>query len=429
MAIPHPDHEEAHDARMLDDAMARESNNGVVRRRSSSKSSESAEEALRKAGFTRVEGAPEPLPIAMPSFSVKELRAAVPKHCFERSLTTSLYYLVKSIVICAVLFVVGAKFQASEYASSPLAQVVFWPTYWFLQGSHLTGLWILGHECGHHAFSPYKRLNDLVGTILHSGLLTPYYSWQISHRHHHQHVGNMDHDEVFIPMTRPEYESWTDAIEETLEDTPLYNLYRVVGMLVFGWMPGYLIFNATGPAKYQSSSRRSHFDPYSVLFTDKERHLVIWSDVGVGAAFSFLSCLTWTFSLRVMAQLFFIPFMLVNAYMVIITLLQHTDTFVPRFRDDGWTWLHGALCTVDRDFGWFLNDVLHHMPDTHVCHHIFAKIPFYHAEEATEALRPLLGRYYLRDSTSIPVAFWRCFTQCKFVEDDGTVVFCKKHLY
>ncbi|TMW62621.1 hypothetical protein Poli38472_005239 [Pythium oligandrum] len=384
------------------------------------------DEALRKAGYTRVAGAPEPLPIEMPSFSLRELRAAIPKHCFERSLTTSLCYLAKNLAICIVLFVIASFFQASEYTDCVALQVIFWPTYWFLQGTHLTGLWIIGHECGHHAFSTHKRLNDFIGTVLHSMLLTPYYSWQISHRHHHQHVGNMDHDEVFIPMTRTEYESWTDAIEDTLEDTPLYNLYRIVGMFIFGWMPGYLIFNATGPAKYQSSSRRSHFDPYSVLFTDKERHHVIWSDIGVATAVLVHAFLIWVSSLRVMTQLFLIPFMLVNAYMVIITILQHTDTFVPRFRDAGWTWLHGALCTVDRDFGWFLNSALHHMPDTHVCHHIFAKIPFYHAVEATEALRPLLGRYYLSDSTTIPLAFWRCFTQCKFVEDDGSVVFCKK---
>lgn len=93
------------------------------------------------------------------------------------------------------------------------------------------------------------------------------------------------------------------------------------------------------------------------------------------------------------------------------------------FRNEEWSWLRGALCTVDRSFGKVLDHTFHHIADLHVCHHIFSKVPFYHHEEATEAFKPIIGKYYLRDPTPIPSALWRAWTNCKYVDDNDTVVF------
>ncbi|KAF0696070.1 Aste57867_13151 [Aphanomyces stellatus] len=65
------------------------------------------------------------------------------------------------------------------------------------------------------------------------------------------------------------------------------------------------------------------------------------------------------------------PYMVCNAYMVLVTYLQHTDTYIPHFRGDEWTWLRGALCTVDRSFGTWIDGAIHHIADTHVTHHLF----------------------------------------------------------
>ena len=51
--------------------------------------------------------------------------------------------------------------------------------------------------------------------------------------------------------------------------------------------------------------------------------------------------------------------------------------------------------------------MLHHIADTHVVHHIFSAMPFYHAVEATAAIKPILGDYYRFDSTPIFEALWR----------------------
>lgn len=49
------------------------------------------------------------------------------------------------------------------------------------------------------------------------------------------------------------------------------------------------------------------------------------------------------------------------------------------------------------------------------------RIPFYKAEEATEAIKPLLGDLYHREERSFLGQLWSTFTQCKYVEADPAV--------
>lgn len=57
-------------------------------------------------------------------------------------------------------------------------------------------------------------------------------------------AGSSTNDEVFCPSTRSQ-------MGEAITDSPLVNAFYIVVMLTIGWMPGYLVFNATGPAKYK----------------------------------------------------------------------------------------------------------------------------------------------------------------------------------
>lgn len=83
-------------------------------------------------------------------------------------------------------------------------------------------------------------------------------------------------------------------------------------------------------------------------------------------------------------------------------------------------WLRGALSTVDRDYGRFLNAAHHHIADTHVLHHLFSQIPHYHAQEATEAIKPVLGPYYARDDRGVARAVWEDFRECAVVSADAS---------
>jgi omega-6 fatty acid desaturase (delta-12 desaturase) len=129
------------------------------------------------------------------------------------------------------------------------------------------------------------------------------------------------------------------------------------------------------------------------------------------------------------ALFYFLPYLVVNFNLVLITYLQHTDKEVPHFFEskekggEPFDFLRGALCTADRSYGWLLDHVFHHISDTHVVHHICHTMPFYHAVEATLAVKKVLGEYYLSDHTPIPLALYNSFRECRFIEDKGPVAF------
>jgi omega-6 fatty acid desaturase / acyl-lipid omega-6 desaturase (Delta-12 desaturase) len=194
--------------------------------------------------------------------------------------------------------------------------------------------------------------------------------------------------------------------------------------------PAYLIANVAGPKKYQSKPN-SHFSTISALFAGEgstppqraaRRWEIIVSDIGF---FGALAAVVWAcvqFGVQAVATYYFIPYLVVNMNLVLITYLQHTDEYVPHYRPTNgveFPWLRGALATVDRSYGWLLDIVFHHISDTHVVHHLFHEMPFYNAIEATIQVRKFLGDYYLVDHTPTPVALWKAWKTCRFVEDEG----------
>ena len=79
-------------------------------------------------------------------------------------------------------------------AASPL-----WLLYGVITGTIAMGCWVLAHECGHHAFHPNRRIEGVVGFVLHSALLVPYYSWAHSHAVHHAHCNHLEQGETHVP--------------------------------------------------------------------------------------------------------------------------------------------------------------------------------------------------------------------------------------
>lgn len=186
-------------------------------------------------------------------------------------------------------------------------------------------------------------------------------------------------------------------------------------VLLLGW-PSYLLFNASG----RSYSRwTSHFDPQAPLFTARQRIFVVLSDVGLLAVGLGLYVLGQAIGPRKLFFLYGVPYLVVNASLVLITLLQHTHPALPHYTDDEWDWLRGALTTVDRDYGPLLNAMHHHIADSHVAHHLFSELPHYHAVEATRALKKVLGDYYLKDQRFVLRALWEDIQACRYVRPDS----------
>ena len=101
-------------------------------------------------------------PVEKPPFTVGQIKKAIPPHCFERSVLKSFSYVVHDLVIAAALLYFALAIIPA--LPSPLHYAA-WPLYWIAQGCVCTGLWVIGHECAHNAFSDYPLLDDIVGLV------------------------------------------------------------------------------------------------------------------------------------------------------------------------------------------------------------------------------------------------------------------------
>merc|ERR1719453_26927 len=115
----------------------------------------------------------------------------------------------------AVLVALAGKFVHDNW-SYPSFPVVGWTVFAIVQGTVWTGLWVVGHECGHHAFSKSNTLNDAVGFVVHSALLVPYFSWQYTHKKHHKYTNHTVWGESHVPATRRGVPSYYAALRDAL---------------------------------------------------------------------------------------------------------------------------------------------------------------------------------------------------------------------
>jgi len=354
-------------------------------------------------------------------FTIKQLRDAIPAHCFDRSLLISGTYLVVDLILISLFFYTAHYFETNFSSSSSwIVSIIFWNVYWFAQGGVMTGVWVIAHECGHQSFSKWKLVNNSVGWVLHSALLVPYHSWRITHGIHHKSTSHMERDQVYVPKTLSQVTSGKNDIHNAIADSPLAATIQIVVMLLVGW-PFYLATNAWGQ---DYKKRTNHFEPSAPMFKPSQRLDVIISDLGLILMLGVISWASLNFTFASMVKYYGVPYLYVNFWLVLITYLQHTDTRIAHYRGEEWNFIRGALSTVDRDYG-FMNIVLHHIGDTHVAHHLFSTMPHYHAQEATKSLKKVLGKYYLEDKTPIMSALWKSWNTCHYVENTGDILYYK----
>jgi omega-6 fatty acid desaturase / acyl-lipid omega-6 desaturase (Delta-12 desaturase) len=115
------------------------------------------------------------------------------------------------------------------------------------------------------------------------------------------------------------------------------------------------------------------------------------------------------------------PYLVVNTWLTTITFLQHTDVDTPHLDGTAWTWMKGALCTIDRNYPAFLDALHHHIGTTHVIHHIFSDLPHYNAVEAKFYAKNILGSYHREDSKPVMRSLWEA-AQLGVVEHEGNGV-------
>ncbi|GBF95171.1 hypothetical protein Rsub_07884 [Raphidocelis subcapitata] len=284
---------------------------------------------------------------APPPFTLAELRAAIPAHCWVKSPARSLLHAAADLAICGALAWLAAA--ANSW--------VVWPLYWLAQGTMMWAIFVVGHDCGHGSFSDSSRLNYAVGHALHSLILVPFHGWRLSHKKHHGNHGHVDNDESWHPVTRSQYEAlgW---------QARLGRLSFPFSLLSF---PFYLVWGSPGRA-------HSHYHPHSDLFSKHQRPMVVTSDVCLAVAYGALAVASWVFGVGTVAKLYWAPWAVFVAWLDAVTYLHHhgphdPEEKMPWYRGSEWSYLRGGLTCIDRDYGAL--HALTHDIGTHVVHHLF----------------------------------------------------------
>lgn len=382
-----------------------------------------------------------PLDPKAPELPTKgQIKASIPEHCFERSYVWGMVYVLRDTAMSAALVYATSKVLSTEVPSDPLNIALWalgWSFYAFWQGVILTGHWVLAHECGHGAFSPSQTYNDIVGFVLHQALLVPYFAWQYSHAKHHRRTNHLVDGESHVPSTAEDnglgknlernsfYAAWHEAMGDGA-----FAAFQIWTHLVVGW-PLYLLgLASTGKVAYDGKPLdgevMDHFRPNSPMFPPKFANKILASTVTEIATLAGLGYLMYQHGALPVTLWYWLPYMNVNAWLVLYTWLQHTDPSIPHYGEGEWTWVKGALSTIDRDYGIFC--FFHHrIGSTHVAHHLFHEMPFHHAKEATEAIKDYLEPkgLYNYDPTPWYKAMWRIAKTCHYVDSNEGIQFLK----
>ncbi|XP_048556335.1 fatty acid desaturase DES2-like isoform X2 [Triticum urartu] len=107
-------------------------------------------------------------PTDKPAFTLALVKKSILPHCFQRSVIKSFSDVVYDLVIIASLLYAALVWIL---ALPSMQQLGTWPLYWVVQGCVMNSIWVITHECGHHALSDYLLLDNM-GYRCHKACLT-----------------------------------------------------------------------------------------------------------------------------------------------------------------------------------------------------------------------------------------------------------------
>ena len=327
----------------------------------------------------------------------------------------SAYYLIRDISINTLSFV-------CFYNLIGISNNIFnYTLYSIVQGTLATSLWIIAHECGHYAFSNNKTVNNTIGYIFHTLLLVPYFAWQYSHKKHHKYTNHLVLGETYVPSIPSKYNKIIHILNEDF-----ISIFRIIGLLLFGW-PLYLFTNKSGgKTKYDletpidTKSNKSHFGINSQVFPSYMNKYLLIDTAGIIGVIYFLINNNLT-------GYYIGPYLIVNSWLVLYTKLHHTSEDNPHYGPDDFTFLRGALSTIDRNYPEIINNIHHDIGFTHVLHHINSRIPHYYSRDALSEIMPIIKEYYRKDEGNIIKSLFNVSKRCHYVDDTNGVQYYKSY--
>ncbi len=253
----------------------------------------------------------------------------------------------------------------------------------------LVRLFMIQHDCGHHAFFKSRRANELLGWLIGVFTLTPFGYWRDAHAIHHATSGDLDRRGIgdIVVLTVREYEALPRWRRLT------YRLYRNP-LVFFGLGPTYL-FVLKFRLPLDMLRKRWRLLP-GVLVTNLAIGAVV-AAVGLVVGYAEFA----------MVQ---VPVTMIAASIgVWLFFVQHQFEATYWARADEWDFHKAAVrgssyYELPRVMRWFTANIgIHHV------HHLCSRIPNYRLQDCLKQVPELrrINRITLRDSVKcVRLTLW-----------------------
>jgi len=273
------------------------------------------------------------------------------------------------------------------------------PLSWALAGTAWTGLFVIGHDCGHLSFSRSHLVNDIVGTVLMLPLLYPFEAWRIQHNLHHSNTNKLHADNAWQPFQASYYDS-APLLERSI--------MRVI--------KGPLWFIASAGHQVQI-----HFSPS--LFSAEQRLRVTLSIACVFCfAAVFFPVSLYNHGAWWVVKYWLVPWIGFHFWMSTFTMIHHTLPHIPFVPEEKWTDAKSRLnMTVHCEYPSWI-ELLTHDISVHIPHHVSTAIPSYNLRAAHEALKLKWGKY-MHDCVFGVDLLWDITTNCHLYHEDEEVCY------
>jgi omega-6 fatty acid desaturase (delta-12 desaturase) len=245
------------------------------------------------------------------------------------------------------------------------------PAAWAFASAAWTGLFVVGHDCGHRSFSENKLVEDVVGTLMFAPLLYPFDPWRIKHNHHHAHTNKLVEDTAWHPIQAEEVAEWGPVAGL------IYKVFLGSPLKLFASIGHWAVW---------------HFDLSK--YTEGQRPRVLTSLAAV-AAFAALAfpAIVHAAGWAGLAKFWLMPWLGYHFWMSTFTVIHHTAPHIPFKPAETWNAAKAQLSgTVHCNFPRWVEFLTHDI-SVHVPHHVNSKIPWYNLRAATDSLRANWGEY------------------------------------
>ncbi|GBG66491.1 hypothetical protein CBR_g63073 [Chara braunii] len=269
---------------------------------------------------------------------------------------------------------------ALGYALLAVSPWYLYPFVYAYLGTAVTGLFVIGHDCGHNSFSNNQLVNDIVGTVMMAPLIYPFEPWRIKHNTHHAHTNKLIEDTAWQPFRPFQYD----------RGSPIQRFAMKIALGPTWWI-------ASIGHWYQW-----HFDLNLYRPQEKQKVIVSLAAVAAFAAFVLVPLLV-TQGVGGFVKWWFLPFLGFHFWMSTFTLVHHTAPHIPFKGAREWNQTKAQLGgTVHCDYPSWIEFLCHDI-SVHIPHHLSTKIPSYNLRKAHASLEENWNKYLNKARFGIPL--------------------------